>query len=99
MTNFTHPQDYDPLAREEFDTPHEIFADLRGRCPVAHSEAFGGFWMLTRYADIARVLDDPIEFTTRIRNVVPVPQRQGAGHLSTSTRPSTPPIDVPSTAR
>jgi cytochrome P450 len=27
--------------------------------------------MLTRYADIARVLDDPIEFTTRIRNVVP----------------------------
>jgi cytochrome P450 len=63
--------DYDPLAAEEFDTPHAVFADLRARCPVAHSDAFGGFWMLTRHADIMRVLDDPIEFTTRIRNVVP----------------------------
>ncbi|MDH7975208.1 cytochrome P450 [Sphingomonas sp. AR_OL41] len=64
-------QDYDPLAAETFDTPHAVFADLRRHCPVAHSDAFGGFWMLTRHADIMRVLDDPIEFTTRIRNVVP----------------------------
>eukprot|EP01035_Chromulina_nebulosa_P015748 gene15748-20861_t len=64
-------QDYDPLAAETFDTPHAVFADLRRHCPVAHRDAFGGFWMLTRHADIMRVLDDPIEFTTRIRNVVP----------------------------
>jgi len=64
-------QDYDPLLPESFDTPHAVFKDLRARCPVPHSDAFGGFWMLTRYADVARVLDDPIEFTTRIRNVVP----------------------------
>ena len=64
-------QDYDPLAPEDFDTPHRVFAALRNECPVAHSEAFGGFWMLTRHADIRRVLDDPIEFTTRVRNVVP----------------------------
>jgi cytochrome P450 len=64
-------QDYDPLAPEDFDTPHRVFAELRARCPVAHSDAFGGFWMLTRHADIRRVLADPLEFTTRIRNVVP----------------------------
>lgn len=64
-------QDYDPLMHEDFETPHRVFADLRARCPVPHSDAFGGFWMLTRHADIRRVLDDPIEFTTRVRNVVP----------------------------
>jgi cytochrome P450 len=64
-------QDYDPLAAEGFETPHRVFAQLRANCPVAHSDAFGGFWMLTRHADIKRVLDDPREFTTRVRNVVP----------------------------
>ena len=64
-------QEYDPLTPETFDTPHQVFADLRARCPVAHSDAFGGFWIVTRHADIAAVLDDPAEFTTTVRNVVP----------------------------
>ncbi len=64
-------QDYDPLAHEEFDTPHRVFAELRRTCPVARSDAFGGFWIATRHADIKRILDDPAEFTTTVRNVVP----------------------------
>lgn len=72
--------DYDPLAPETFDSPHRTFADLRRHCPVPHSDAYGGFWMLTRHADIRRVLADPIEFTTRFRNVVP-------GSSATGRRP------------
>lgn len=64
-------QEYDPLAHEDFDTPHRVFADLRARCPVAHSDAFGGFWIATRHADIRAILDDPLEYTTTVRNVVP----------------------------
>lgn len=64
-------QEYDPLVDEEFDTAHAVFADLRARCPVARSDAFGGFWIATRHADIRAILDDPIEFTTTVRNVVP----------------------------
>jgi cytochrome P450 len=64
-------QDYDPLAHEDFDTPHQVFADLRERCPVAHSDTFGGFWIATRYADVKAILDDPANFTTTVRNVVP----------------------------
>lgn len=64
-------QEYDPLAHEDFDTPHKVFADLRANCPVAHSDAFNGFWIATRHADIKRILDDPAEFTTTVRNVVP----------------------------
>ncbi|SOB88252.1 Cytochrome P450 [Sphingomonas guangdongensis] len=63
--------EYDPLVHEEFDTAHAVFADLRARCPVARSEAFGGFWIATRYADIRAMLDDPLEYTTTVRNVVP----------------------------
>lgn len=64
-------QDYDPLAPESFDTPHQVFADLRSRCPVARSEAFGGFWIATRHADVKHILDHPEQFTTTVRNVVP----------------------------
>lgn len=63
--------EYDPLAHEDFDTPHQVFADLRAKCPVARSDAFGGFWIATRHADIKAILDDPAEFTTTVRNVVP----------------------------
>ena len=31
---------------------HEEFAELRQRCPVAHSDAYNGFWALTRYDDV-----------------------------------------------
>lgn len=64
-------QDYDPLAPETFDTPHQVFAELRSRCPVARSEAFGGFWIATRHADVKHILDHPEQFTTTVRNVVP----------------------------
>jgi cytochrome P450 len=64
-------QEYDPLAHEEFETPHAVFADLRATCPVAHSDAFGGFWIATRYEDVRAILDDAVEFTTTVRNVVP----------------------------
>jgi cytochrome P450 len=71
MTQRWQGQEYDPLAHEDFDTPHRVFAELRATCPVAHSDAFNGFWIATRHADIKAILDDPAEFTTTVRNVVP----------------------------
>jgi cytochrome P450 len=35
--------------------------ELRARCPVAHSDAYGGFWTVTRWADIERVVTHPEE--------------------------------------
>ena len=32
--------------------PFEMFRAFRERCPVAHSEQHGGFWMLSRYEDV-----------------------------------------------
>lgn len=73
-------QDYDPTQPETFESPHRVFHDLRARCPLARSDAFDGFWMLTRYADIVEVLRDPDNFITSVRNVVP-------GSSTTGRRP------------
>ena len=31
--------------------PYPIWADLRQRCPVAHTGRFGGGWLPVKYAD------------------------------------------------
>ena len=50
---------------------HALYAELRARCPVAHTSSLGGFYALTRHADIARAAADPARFTTTVQNVVP----------------------------
>jgi cytochrome P450 len=65
------PQDFESMGEETFDSPHDQFRELRGHCPVAWSNGWGGFWALTRYDDIINVLADPATFTTTIQNVVP----------------------------
>lgn len=65
------PSDYDPTQEETFDSPHAVFADLRARCPVAHSDAFDGFWAVTRYQDVLDILMQPELYITSVRNVVP----------------------------
>ena len=52
------PQDFDPLLPESFDSAHEEYSELRARCPVAHSGAWGGFWALMRYDDVKKAAGD-----------------------------------------
>jgi len=67
----TMTQDFDPLAPEDFDSPHVDYARLRGECPVAHSDAWGGFWALMKYADVAAAAIDSDTYITSKQNVVP----------------------------
>jgi cytochrome P450 len=64
-------QDFDALAPETFDSPYAVYADLRARCPVAHSDAWGGFWALMAYDDVRKVAGDSARFVTSVQNVVP----------------------------
>jgi cytochrome P450 len=79
-TDPSSPTEYDPTLPETFDSVHETFAELRSRCPVAHSTQFDGFWALARYDDIVEVLRDSDMFITSVRNVVP-------GSSTTGRRP------------
>jgi cytochrome P450 len=74
------PNEYDPAAHESFASTYAAFADLRARCPVAHSNAFEGFWAVTRYQDILDILLQPELYITSVRNVVP-------GSSTTGRRP------------
>jgi cytochrome P450 len=45
--------------------PYPIQDDLRQRCPVAHTERFGGAWLPTRYDDVAAIAYDTDRFSSR----------------------------------
>jgi cytochrome P450 len=45
--------------------PFPIWDDLRSRCPVAHSDRYGGTWLPVRHDDIAAVAYDTEHFTSR----------------------------------
>ena len=63
--------DFDPLLPETFDSAQDEFRRLRNECPVAHSDAWGGFWALTRHDDVAAASGDSETFITSVQNVVP----------------------------
>jgi cytochrome P450 len=63
--------DFDPLAPESFESFHREFAQLRRTCPVAHSDAWNGFWAVLRYEDVVEVASNPVLYTTTVQNVVP----------------------------
>ncbi len=74
------PNEYDPTQEETFESTYAAFADLRARCPVAHSTSFDGFWAVTRYQDVYDILMQPDLYITSVRNVVP-------GSSATGRRP------------
>jgi cytochrome P450 len=65
------PVDFRVDADESFGSAHRQYAELRARCPVAHTDSLGGFWAVTRYADVLQVLGEPETYITSVQNVVP----------------------------
>jgi cytochrome P450 len=57
--------DFSHLEPEWADDPYPIQVDLRQRCPVAHTERFGGGWLPTRYEDVAAIAYDTEHFSSR----------------------------------
>ena len=59
MTN-----DWDPMTPENYLDPVSVHRELRNRCPVAHSEQFGGFWALFSRDDIVAATKQPEIFSS-----------------------------------
>jgi hypothetical protein len=57
--------DFSHLEPEWSANPYPIQDDLRQRCPIAHTERFGGAWLPTRYADVAAIAYDTERFSSR----------------------------------
>jgi cytochrome P450 len=65
-TDFDHT---DPIFNDQMTT---ITADLRKRCPLAHGEAHGGLWALSRYQDIMEVLHNHKTFSSEKDTTIPI---------------------------
>jgi cytochrome P450 len=57
--------DFSHVEPEWAADPYPIQDDLRQRCPIAHTNRFGGVWLPTRYADVAAIAYDPDRFSSR----------------------------------
>lgn len=51
---------------------YEIYEDLRGRCPVARSSAWDGFWLLLNYQDVYDADQDNELFSSAMEKGIPL---------------------------
>ncbi|MDQ3946336.1 MAG: cytochrome P450 [Actinomycetota bacterium] len=82
--------DYDIFDGRYIREPEPIWDDLRQRCPVAHTERWGGSWLPTRYEDIralARMVPELSSVEPLVVKPPPLPNGEYAGVVA-------PPISI-----
>ena len=78
--------DWDHHHPDWVDDPFPIWADLRERCPIAHTDRYNeGVWLPTRYDDVAGIARNPEVFSSA---------HNGASAGGTVPRPKFPPIHL-----
>jgi cytochrome P450 len=63
--------DYDIFDDSYVADPAPVWAELRERCPIAHTQRWGGSWLPTRYEDVAAMARLVPELSSRFPLVVP----------------------------
>jgi cytochrome P450 len=74
--------DFSHLEPEWSADPYPIQDDLRQRCPIAHTDRFGGGWLPVRYDDVAAIAYDTERFSSRsiiMGNFRPPPEMAPVG--------------------
>jgi cytochrome P450 len=57
--------DWDHTDPEWVKDPYPIWEDLRQRCPVAHTDRYGGAWFPATHAGVSQIAKDTDNFTSR----------------------------------
>ncbi len=57
--------DFDHADPEYNANAHEIWEDLRGTCPVAHTDRYNGAWLPVTHEDVTAIAYDTEHFTSR----------------------------------
>ena len=95
--------DFSHLEPEWSADPYPIQDDLRQRCPIAHTDRFGGGWLPTRYEDVAAIAYDTERFSSRsiiMGNFRPPPRHRPDRRLAADLlRPAVPPPRAQAAAR
>lgn len=69
--------DFDHYSPEYRDNWREISDTNLSKCPVAYSRTYGGFWLVSDYASVSRVIRDDATFTSTHNMEDPNDPRQG----------------------
>jgi cytochrome P450 len=65
--------DYDHYDPEFALDPHPTYKKLREGCPVAHTDNYGGFYVMTKFEDVSEVLHDAKTFSSWPADTPPTP--------------------------
>ena len=65
--------DYDIFDPDYVKNPYPVWKDLQARCPIAHSERWGGSWMATKFSDLQQLVRMVPELSSKAPAVVPLP--------------------------
>jgi cytochrome P450 len=87
--------DYDIFSQDFVADPYPTFADLRGRCPIAHTERHQGSWLPTTYDDLHEIAHDVDTFSSSDILVFPrPPMTEGMPYADVAAPPisSDPPV-------
>jgi cytochrome P450 len=57
--------DWDHADPQWVNDPYPIWEDLRDRCPVAHTERYGGAWFPATHEGVSKIANDTENFTSR----------------------------------
>ena len=57
--------DFDHLAPQWIEDPFPIWDQIRGKCPIAHTERFNGVYLPTRYQDVKEIAYDTEHFSSK----------------------------------
>ncbi len=57
--------DFDHTDDEWAADPYPIWEELRTKCPIAHSDRYGGVWLPTRHEDVSAIAYDTERFSSR----------------------------------
>jgi hypothetical protein len=84
--------DYDIFDAAYVADPYTIWDDLRERCPIAHSDRWGGSWLPTRYDDVVAMARNIADFPSGngiavVPPPAPVPGEQGPPVLPAGVPP------------
>ncbi len=77
--------DYDIFEKSFVEDPYPVWSDLRPRCPIAHSDRYGGSWMPTTMEEIREIAKDTEHFSSR--EVVVVPRHDAGAEYAEVTAP------------
>lgn len=65
--------DYDIFDHDYVADPFPVWDELRGTCPISHTERWGGSWLPTRYEDVSAIAHDTVHFSSKEVLVTPAP--------------------------